>query len=527
MVRDCEAIKESSVIPSFKVVALVLAVSTSTAHADRTADINASLKAFGADSSKAMSQLPVKINPVTGAVLPSRSVFSAEQITSGDFVTIKDNDRKKHCTTVGGARVCLGDLLPGRAPYAEGDQAELLADNGDKLVRSLREMEKKKLRKAALDETPWSDHYWAIFSGQVAFRYADPNLDKSKSWRKYRTYSEKNDFMEIFEKGDLDAIDVLSPAEKYDLLVGDKKGSLTESNWADGESYYKTSGKVEDWMGICHGWAPASYMVARPKHTIELVAADGRTMLNFYPSDIKGLASLLWAKGQNESRFAGARCNDRKPERDSYGRVLSDECFDTNPGTWHLSVVNQIGVSRRSFVIDATYDYEVWNQPVYSYEYSYFNPQTREEVRTLKQATVPMTEFTEDKFKKYRSKDAVAAVGIAMDLTYVKETEPTHAVTDSPDKDYVSTVRYLYDLELDEDGNIIGGEWYHVAHPDFLWTPAPGDLPTTAGDRLVGGHWRGTTPMPETWRKAAHTTSNSAGAPLAKIVKILSEIARD
>lgn len=510
-----------------KALALALVVPASTAHADRTSDINSKLKAFAADSFKAMSVLPAKIDPVTGVPLPSRSVFSAEEIASGEFVTIKDKARKKHCTSVGGARVCLGDLLPGRAPYVEGDQAEILTDNGDKLVRSLKEMEKLRLRKAALGETPWSDHYWAIYSGQLAFRYADPKLEKSESWHKYHAYSEKNDFMTIFKSGDLEAIDLLSPAEKYDLLVGDAQGSLTQSNWEDGAGYYKTTGKVEDWMGICHGWAPASYMVARPKHTIELVAADGRTMLNFYPSDIKGLASLLWAKGQNESRFSGARCSDKNPERDSNGRVISDECFDTNPATWHLSVVNQIGVSRRSFVIDATYDYEVWNQPVYSYEYSYFNPQTREEVKSLRQAAIPIEKFTEDKFGKYRAKNTATVVGIAMDVTYVMETSPTHAVTDSPEQDSVKSVRYLYDLELDEDENVIGGEWYQVAHPDFLWTPAPGDLPTTAGDRFVGGHWRGTTPMPETWRKAAHATSTSAGAPLARIVKVLSEIARD
>ena len=36
----------------------------------------------------------------------------------------------------------------------------------------------------------------------------------------------------------------------------------------------------------------------------------------------------------------------------------------------------------------------------------------------------------------------------------------------------ISLLIYLrYDLELDENFEIIGGEWYTSAHPDFLWTP--------------------------------------------------------
>src|SRR6185436_9002354 len=98
---------------------------------------------------------------------------------------------------------------------------------------------------------------------------------------------------------------------------------------------------------------------------------DGKTPLLFYPSDLKGLASLLWATTDPPSRGVGGRCEDTNPKKDRNGRVISPACFDSNPGTWHLAVVNQIGVAKRSMVIDATYDFEVWNQPVYGYRYRY------------------------------------------------------------------------------------------------------------------------------------------------------------
>ena len=44
-------------------------------------------------------------------------------------------------------------------------------------------------------------------------------------------------------------------------------------------------------MGICHGWAPAAFMVQRPTKMVEVLAADGKTKIKFYPSDIKALAN--------------------------------------------------------------------------------------------------------------------------------------------------------------------------------------------------------------------------------------------
>jgi hypothetical protein len=44
-------------------------------------------------------------------------------------------------------------------------------------------------------------------------------------------------------------------------------------------------------------------------------------------------------------------------------------------------VAAQRTVSRRAMIMDATYDYEVWNQPIFSYEYQYFNPATMRAIR--------------------------------------------------------------------------------------------------------------------------------------------------
>lgn len=57
-----------------------------------------------------------------------------------------------------------------------------------------------------------------------------------------------------------------------------------------------------------------------------------------------------------------------------------------------------------------------------------------------------------------------------MKFTYVKEKFPNHRNNDSKSDDKLETQIYNYDLELNQDGKIIGGEWHTDNHPDFIWT---------------------------------------------------------
>lgn len=402
-------------------------------------------------------------------------------------------------------------------------------------LSTLQQIESAKLLEAEISESPWSSSYWPLYKGALAQRYADVGFDgvHPEEYSAYYDYTHKpgRRFPE-FLHGLMDSAPemlTLSPAEKYDLIVGDDEGHLSENNWQQGASY-ADNGHVEEWMGLCHGWAPASYREDRPIRSIQVLAADGHTKVTFFPTDIKGLSSLLWAKAQVPTRFIGSRCNERNPKRDEHGRIVSEECFDTDPGIWHLSIVNRLGRGGKSFVFDNTYDYEVWNQPVQSYHYTYFNPRTRKNADSIEQAKVSVESFPEDIFAKYRAprKEGLThIVGVAMDVVYVSETYPTQESTDSVDDDRLVSVRYMYDLELNAKGEILGGEWYSNAHPDFLWTPEDDQRAETFWDEQVSADWGLGTAMPEEWRVAAKEGASSSGLPLAKIVRQLIKWARD
>lgn len=512
------------------VTAMLLAPAALLAKPDYQAqDLKTFLQDFHANPKKVMEQTPRK----EGAGASQRAQVIPESALQGNqFIEAKDQIRSEICKLVDGVEVCA-DQLTGRAGIQNNDRAEDLVDLGHQAIKKLADMDEKELQRGELTVRPWSDDYWAIYKGILSYRYADPNKKDDEDWKINTDYVRDNKSDLYIESG---MINLLSPAEKYDLLVGDKNETLTKAMMEEGRYYYDNQGKVESWMGICHGWAPAAFMLDRPTSVVNVVAADGETMIPFYPSDIKALGSLLWAEVQVYNNFNGGRCNAKDPKRDEEnGRILDQNCFDTNPGTWHKAVVNQIGVSDRSFVIDATFDYEVWNQPVYGYSYRYFNPETYESsYDDYTQVAIDLKEFTKDKFKKYRSKKAQKIVGVEMRLQYIAETHPSHRTYDNKDYDYVTSVTYRYDLELDSEGNVIGGEWYSNKHPDFLWVPNKEARALTRLDQsieqaIASGrtdlNWEADAPIPSVWRSYIPSYSKQ-GQPLGLIVEGLIERSR-
>ena len=339
---------------------------------------------------------------------------------------------------------------------------------------------------------PWSSTYWPLRQGMAANAYADKGGHTRWFGINQMNFDMRmgslKDHLENSRRSE-NTIDTMSPTEKYDLYLGDTDFTLSKQVWKSLEEHSKgTKGKIKDWEGVCHGWAPAAAFMKRPQKMFTTQSLDGKYSIPFYPDDMKALGSLLWANSliQDTSMVEGIRCDTDNPDMDaSSGKVLRTRCKGVNPGVWHMIVLGLIGEKHRPFVINKNNDIEIWNQPVTGYDFKYYNVSTGATGKLEDMVVSEKTYGATDSFSKFRDPSTAYIVGVDMNFKYIDETEPSHVETDDPSKDSVAIMHMKYELELDAGYNVLGGEWaqeddqdrsYIPNYPAFMWR-FPSDYP--------------------------------------------------
>jgi len=407
-------------------------------------------------------------------------------------------------------QITLGLMLISLQAMAEGmpknESSKDLLDGNVEII-NIKQIEKSGLNNGASKLEIWSGSYWPLFQGGMSARYRDnyfQNLVKKDE--------QYDAFKEGFSKHPLYSysgrLDSLSPTEKYDLLIGDSKMSLTKFAW---ENAQKESGlgKVPIWRGFCDGWAAAAQKLPRPTKSVVLETPAGEK-ITFFPEDIKALGSLMYSRSQEDVVFLGKRCA-------TFGR-LTGGCNETNPATFHRALVNKVGVMGQSFVADVSPGKEVWNYPIKSYKISYYNVFTDEDGNF--EASVENFKQNKSSFSKHFSRHDKTAwiIGVRAEVHYA-DMRPAHLLSiDSVANDKTLIKEYFYDLELDANYNIVGGESVSKNLPDFVW--APNELyPLSEVER----EW--TIKSPSDLIRAAQIAAKS-GQPLTMIVKKLFDSAK-
>ena len=298
----------------------------------------------------------------------------------------------------------------------------------------------------------WSDTWWPSMWGGVAYRWnAEPNPQNFK----YRLMTR-----EEVKAAPLSTLEKLSPTEKYDIFMGNFDYPLTKKVL----SMYNP--KMAWWEGICHGWSLAAITMIEPAR-VDLPNADG-VVVPFGSSDVKGLLDLYYAKVHETDRRAqiGKRCSVKgKVPGEAYAqdRVRSEplpflrggNCADVNAGAFHMALANIIGLQDKGIVMEVDRYADIWNQPVGQYA---------------------------SRIVSSRPTRSGSEVRIKTDMTYGEELntlDPAHRNEEGgfmsmfpvtgTDQQTFSTRHYEYTLELDMNGNIVGGEWISNTRPDFFW----------------------------------------------------------
>jgi hypothetical protein len=393
-------------------------------------------------------------------------------------------------------------------PIPDGEQTDRLL-SGQREITSLLDIRAANLESGATGIDLWSGSYWPQYEGLLAIRYRDPEFASLMSADKsqFKTYKE------LFAKKpyySYRASDELSPAEKYDLLVGDPTMGLTAYSWALGDKTGKDSGKVPTWRGICDGFSSAAQMMPRPAKAVTLNSPNGQP-ITFYPEDIKALGSLSYSRSQKNPIFLGKRCISK-------AIPFSDACDETNPGAFHKALVNRVGALKKSFVADVSPGSEVWNYPVKSYQISYYNVFSEVDSKDFKESLESFDPKKKFAKKDRRDKRTAYIVGVTAKVQYADMRFPHTNAVDDVKSDKTMEMIYTYDLELDRNLNILGGESASKNLPDFIWAPNDRVYPLSDVEE--------TTRVTDYNLSTLAAAASKKGQPLSMIIQRLFESAK-
>lgn len=335
--------------------------------------------------------------------------------------------------------------------------------------------------KAAISFVPYSDDYWANYQGGLSYRW---NADKEGVHQYgYQLISNK-----AVESMTLDELKKLSPSEKYDIYMGNykkKRGrfALTNSErrrtkvlrTVPTSKYYKPNYKIQDWMGICHAWAPSTLMYKAPKP----VTLKGKTgvMVPFGASDIKALLSLnihhnivpylppmvgnackdnFFAENKSIIKMTSPGITPENLEK-QVKELFAQVCRPVDPGAFHIVLTNIIGFKKQGLIVDVDPGLQVWNQPVFKYVSKILD------ARNVGQET-PLTKL----------KGITKRVYVQTTIFYIKELYPNWDGFPRFDENgkniSIIPMKLVYSLELDGNNRIVGGKWLSDEKIDYVST---------------------------------------------------------
>ncbi|DAZ95265.1 TPA: hypothetical protein N0F65_002377 [Lagenidium giganteum] len=307
---------------------------------------------------------------------------------------------------------------------------------------------------ATVAPVPWPSSYWPTFEDGINYRWNGD--DEPSPAEKYaRAFG-------LDEAALLDAVSrsngILSQAGRPQCTSNSDCSSLGDGSRCGKRRGETTGTCIPTWYGICHAWAPAAVLEPEPRCP---VMTNGVT---FRPFDIKALVTQIYDGGVIGLVFTGARYDGPvNGPKDQYGRFTDAAYRDLNPGFFHIAFSNILGKFKRGFIIDVNAGPQVWNQPVRSYqvlEQTMYTP-----------AAAARRYFNVNNYPFNNKAKSIQYVRTR--VRWIVEANEDGPLVDTGRVDsYTQQAEYTYLLELDNAGNIIGGEWVGSSkanHPDFLW----------------------------------------------------------
>lgn len=400
-----------------------------------------------------------------------------------------------------------------RAPNRFDDLMSIENQLDTSIPTHLKEIDNKTPSHFYSERYSWMDYRWGMEKGIIGARYNDAKFNAKTTLPSRLQYVRDYPYEKIIEKAsgvfNRNPRMVLSPAEKYDLLVGDIRGTLSKKMWQL-SLYQHEHGGITSWMGLCEGSAAAGVMVNEPVKNVTYTDPIYGEEIQFSPLDVKALVSLSYSEFGLKLPIVGGRCNFISTE--------TPECKSINPATWFRALRWIAGRNENTLYIDSTPTLEVWNMPILSYEMNYVNLKTHKKSSKFEDSLIEYENYrSSDPYSDVRHPQTKALVGVQMMiLTPSGYTESQSG----PQASKLVRRYYVFDLELDADSKILGGEWHSDARPDFIWALKNGFFPTLIADSIIGNVSWDSEKVPQEWLRGIKIGSQK-GQPMSAIVQRL------
>ena len=311
------------------------------------------------------------------------------------------------------------------------------------------------------------------------------------------------------------SINELSPMDKMALaeyLTGsDYRNPFYISAWEILNSYNPGG---DSWWGHCNGWAAAAILTNEPRESINYSVDEEE--IEFTSADLKGL--LTESHYSTHSSFYGERYNDE-----------DDDITDLSPENFHKIISFYLDQKGVPFVFDTTATEAVWNFPAWKVDLDVSFITAARASETININTSSLDDMTEYGVEK---EYAISIIELREEIGIIESTQDLQAIEDydedydiffhfenheityqiratttltsdavdpdhidsNPDNPESMTEVWLYNLHVNDNGLIIGGEWKHptspnaydeddkeIPHPDFAWVPY--NNPTKASNK--------------------------------------------
>ncbi|KAG1697994.1 hypothetical protein DVH05_015478 [Phytophthora capsici] len=333
---------------------------------------------------------------------------------------------------------------------ANRDIAKLEAYYGTKMEMTLKDLPTVGVH----TPSPWAGPYWPTYQDSINVVWSEGQPSPAEKYATAFGLDPKEFMDKVSKDNGVDSQSKRKACETDEGCASLANGSKCAIRAG------KTSGYcIPGWFGICHAWAPAAILEAEPNCP---VTHNGVT---FQPIDIKGLISDVYDGAGVATVFTGARYNGGNDATDEYGRHTNAAYRDLNPAYFHIASANILGKLNSTFVADVDAAAEVWNQPVRGF-------------KVFEQTAMSLEEAAQTFYglEAYPwNAAAKSIVYVKSRLSWIFETYQDGGLVASGEINKFTTGKYYYYLlELDDAGEIIGGEWVYDSdsdHPDFLWVP--------------------------------------------------------